>query len=87
MHRRAGLFSYAGVGCHDAGTLGNRARGTDATSVSGLQILPISGVAGTAHPMVEEMGDHPFQLLPKPLEPVLLIHEVRRKLARRTAVA
>jgi DNA-binding NtrC family response regulator len=51
------------------------------------QILLISGVVGTAHPVVEKMGDHPFQLLAKPLEPVLLIHEVRRKLARRTAVA
>jgi len=35
------------------------------------QILLISGAVGTAHPMVEEMGDHPFQLLAKPLEPIL----------------
>jgi DNA-binding NtrC family response regulator len=51
------------------------------------RILLISGVVGTAHPMLEEMHGHRFDLLAKPLEPVLLIHEVRRKLARCTAAA
>jgi DNA-binding NtrC family response regulator len=51
------------------------------------QILLISGIVGTAHPMVDEMRGHPFELLAKPLEPVVLIHEIRRKLARCTAAA
>ena len=49
------------------------------------QIVLISGVGGTVHPMVKEMGGHPYQLLAKPLEPVLLIHEIRRRLSQRNA--
>jgi DNA-binding NtrC family response regulator len=51
------------------------------------QVLLISGVVGTTHPMPEEVHGHRFDLLAKPLEPVLLIHEVRSKLARCTSAA
>jgi len=51
------------------------------------QILLISGIVGTAHPVLEEAGDHSFDLLIKPVEPVLLIHEIRRRILRSTAAA
>jgi CheY-like chemotaxis protein len=50
-------------------------------------VLLVSGVVGTAHPMLDGEGNgHHFDCLAKPLEPVLLIHEVRRRITR-SAVA
>jgi DNA-binding NtrC family response regulator len=51
------------------------------------QILLISGIVGTGHPVLDEAGDYAFDLLMKPVQPVLLIHEVRRKLLRSTVAA
>jgi DNA-binding response OmpR family regulator len=44
------------------------------------RILLVSSVACSAHSMLSGAGVHPFDCLAKPVEPVLLIHEVRRRL-------
>ena len=79
----SGATRSSGVRSHDAGLSGIE------LAVQMQQVVRIArfscfpGSSALRIPMREEMGGHRYQLLAKPLEPVLLTHEVRRILNKR----